>query len=404
MSSVLTTVMDGNLLMLRMMLQTPQALEQKDLNHSIIYSAKHGLLQCASYLVDAGVDVECEDASGNQPLHHSVAANQVEMTKFLLEANANPNVIGLSRCYPLHIASKGNMTECMEHLVEHKAKLDARDSAGQTPLIVATRERCFCAVKFLLARGCNIDCQDKSGRTALHYASQNGTGVDILLAAGANTNMCDVNNCTPLLLASTEGFSHVVKLLCHANCNPNIANHSVNKTPLHILSFKGHSDCINDLLLAGADVNFLDSEFRTPLWYAVSNWRLEVVKILLKANSQVDTYQCHNDIPEDACPVRLAITKGNSAVLKMFIVSGFDACHLRENMHSTSDLPVDLVTELCIWLHNAHQAMTLKQLCRRWIRHHQGIRLFHDLSLMPIPQGLRDFLLLKELDDIHPKQ
>lgn len=46
--------MDGNLLMLRMMLQTPQALEQKDLNHSIIYSAKHGLLQCASYLVDAG--------------------------------------------------------------------------------------------------------------------------------------------------------------------------------------------------------------------------------------------------------------------------------------------------------------------------------------------------------------
>ncbi|XP_067674787.1 ankyrin repeat, PH and SEC7 domain containing protein secG-like [Haliotis asinina] len=392
--------MDGNLRMLRVMLQTPQALKQTDLNHSIIYSAKHGLLECASCLLDAGADVEWEDASGNQPLHHSVSANQVEMTKFLLEAGASPNVVGLSRCYPLHIAAKSNMTECMEHLVDHKAHLNAKDSAGQTPLIVATRERRFSAVKYLIAKNCNIDCQDKSGRTALHYASQNGTGVDILLAAGANPNVCDINNCTPLLLASTEGFSHVVKLLCQANCNPNIANDSVKKTPLHILSFKGHSDCISDLLLAGADINLLDSEFHTPLWYAVSNWRLEVVKLLLKANSQVDTYQCQKGIPEDTCPVQLAITKGNTAVLKMFIVSGFDTVHLRENLQS-SDLPFDLLNDLWFWLQKVKQTMTLKQLCRRWIRHHHGIRLFHDLSLMPIPQGLRDFVLLKELDDIH---
>ncbi|XP_046577404.1 uncharacterized protein LOC124285246 isoform X3 [Haliotis rubra] len=57
MSSVLATVMDGNLSILRVMLQTPQALKQTDLNRSIIYSAKHGLLECASYLVDADVTI-----------------------------------------------------------------------------------------------------------------------------------------------------------------------------------------------------------------------------------------------------------------------------------------------------------------------------------------------------------
>ena len=45
--------------------------------------------------------------------------------------------------------------------------------------------------------------------------------------------------------------------------------------------------------MAGADINLLDGQSRSPLFYAVSRGRCNVIATLLKANGRMDTYQVY---------------------------------------------------------------------------------------------------------------
>lgn len=254
----------------------------------------------------------------------------------------------------------------------------------------------------LLESQCAVDVQDASGRTALHYASQTATGVNLLLEAGADVNVTDTDGCTPLLMAAAEGLSNVVRTLAATGrCDVNLAQHDTRRTPLHLLAFKGHADCIPDLVEAGADINLFDAQKRSALWYAVSNGRLEVVKLLLRANSQADSFRCPEWLPEQACPVRLAFSKEQVKVLKLFILTGYDHEHLRECLAQPQAQRLFGQADLDHWWRHARDVMSLRSTCRKWIRHHLGYHLYHHLQQLPVPPTVRDFLFLKELDDDH---
>merc|ERR1719402_1723165 len=98
---------------------------------------------------------------------------------------------------------------------------------------------------------------------------------------------------------------------------------------MHILSYKGHAS-VTDLLVCGGDVNLLDEDMKSPLWYAVSNGKQEVVKVLLR----FPRLKIHCGITpahvNDACPVVQAIVKNRVVILKMMILVGYDEVHLRD--------------------------------------------------------------------------
>ena len=383
--------------MLKLLLAVPQSLSQRDLTRGLFLSAKLGHVDCLTCLLEAGCDISSEDVHGNTPLYTAVSSNSDAATKVLLEANSNANTRGNSKNTPLHVAAKFGYDACLEMLISRGANLNARDSDGCSALIHAVKNKQYNVLHLLLEAGCDVNQQDRQGRTALHHAAQRAVAVEQLLAFGADPDICDVDNNTPLLLAATEGFSVVVRLLARANCDVNIANASVRRTPLHILSLKGHSDCIVDLIEAGADINLYDKLYHTPLWYAVYNKRFDVVKLLLKANSQVDTFQCSQHVPLEACPTSLALSEKMTDVVKLFILTGFDHTHLRSFLIEFSDLFKS--EDLEDWFTQANSVLSLKQQCRKWIRHHLGRMLMHNLNSLPIPKGLRDFVFLKELDD-----
>lgn len=245
-----------------------------------------------------------------------------------------------------------------------------------------------------------MDVQDASGRTALHYASQTATGVKLLLDKGADLNIRDEDGATPLFAAAAEGLSNVVRTLtATGRCDVNLAQYDTGRTPLHLLAYKGHAECIPDLIDAGADVNLYDKQQRSALWYAVSNGRVDVVKLLLRANSQVDTFCCPDCFTDEACPVRLAFSKGLVKVLKLFILTGYDMVHLRECLSQPEAEKLFSQADLDHWLLRARDVMSLRCTCRMWIRHHLGYHMYHDLQELPVPPSVRDFLFLKELDD-----
>lgn len=72
-----------------------------------------------------------------------------------------------------------------------------------------------------------------------------------VLQAGCNPNI-QANGCSLLLGAVMDGQEQLVRLLLQAGGDP---NGSFRQSPLHFASAKGHVEIIEQLVLAGADVN-----------------------------------------------------------------------------------------------------------------------------------------------------
>ncbi|XP_077441181.1 oxysterol-binding protein-related protein 1 isoform X2 [Vanacampus margaritifer] len=70
-------------------------------------------------------------------------------------------------------------------------------------------------------------------------------------------------------------------------------------TPLHLASYFGHTDVVDELLKAGADVNLPNNVGDTPLHKAAFTGRKEVVMLLLRYNASATVINGTAQIPKD---------------------------------------------------------------------------------------------------------
>jgi len=97
----------------------------------------------------------------------------------------------------------------------------------------------------------------------------------------------DKDGWTPLMLAATRGSKKMCKILIKAGAHIGavLTTDSVNDTALHMAAKNGHLEAIEELLLAGADVNFTIKGKPTPLICAAGNGQAPAVQRLLKAGA-----------------------------------------------------------------------------------------------------------------------
>lgn len=86
------------------------------------------------------------------------------------------------------------------------------------------------------------------------------------------------NPFSPAHCASFSGYEKCLELLCNYY-GADIVNlkDSRNRTPLHISSLHGHTDCVKYILKQGAEINCQDNEGRTPLLSAAFNGQTQVM-------------------------------------------------------------------------------------------------------------------------------
>lgn len=357
-----------------------------------------GYTDCVQCLLNAGADKHYVNQSTYTPLLTAVSNNKYATVKVLLENKTDPNFIHGFHMSPLHIAASRGYENIVDILIEHGTSVHSREVEGNTPLILSAKNGHYIVMKALLKAGCDVNAANYRGCTSLHYACYKARGFQVLLDAGADPNARDDDNITPLLMAASEGFDVVVKALVKSKCDVNIPNDSVKRTALHLLSYKGHTESINALVYGGAKIDACDIYNRTPLWYAIQNKKTDVVRLLLKSYSHVDTFQCQAGSSEDDCPTQLAFKQKQLNIVKYFILTGYDHCHVRECLQS--DEHADWLKndeDFSDWLEFGSSAQTLKQLCRKWIRHHLGRQFYHHLQLLPVPEVMRKYLYLEEL-------
>lgn len=118
-----------------------------------------------------------------------------------------------------------------------------------------------------------INGKQNSGRTCLQLAieSKNIEVVDKLLSHGADPNLTGSGNEYPLFTAlRTNSMNEVIGKLLAAGANPNIHKESNGDTPLHIAIANENIDMVKLLLKYNVNVNAVNHKLRTPMHNAIS--------------------------------------------------------------------------------------------------------------------------------------
>ncbi len=189
-------------------------------------------------------------------------------------------------------------------LLDRGADPNLTNQAGATALMYGTRDPR--KVKLLLAHGADPNAASKAGNTALIIAA-GGAGtagsLEALLAKGVEVNAHNEEGVTPLIRAASVGNARNVKLLLDHGARVNARArtfHLPGEPPeegfsgvnaVMQASYFGHTECVNVLLAAGADLNAKDT-LGDSLLRAASRDERAAAKMLLdhgaKANVVAD--------------------------------------------------------------------------------------------------------------------
>ena len=183
-------------------------------------------------------------------------------------------------------AVKDGKIEQVEKLIAKGVNVNCKDEYNCTPLFEAVANGDIHMVKLLIGKGANVNMQNKFLKTPLHEAlpvkSKEMLAVaKLIIEFGANVNTRDDEGKTLLHLAAEYGHPDLITLLVDAGASLNsrcserigtgLRNHYIkvnSATPLHLAVFRGNLDTAKRLIECGASVNTLDSDGRTPLYYA----------------------------------------------------------------------------------------------------------------------------------------
>jgi ankyrin repeat protein len=254
--------------------QSPRGLTTKDLATLV----QSGATKQALEKIRAGADVNQAQGDGTTPLLWAVNRSDYEVAEALLAKKANPN---------------------------------AANEFGSLPLLEATRANDARMVKMLLDAGAKVDSANPDDETALMVAIKGGNFpiVDLLVDLRANVNVVEkFHHQTPLIYASGQGRADIVKLLLSKGADvkpralytdwpsqvtsePRTQYRSVGGLNALMYAVRGGCySCVEQLVAAGADINFPTPEGVTPLMLALDNSHNGVAKFLMDKGAYLDVW------------------------------------------------------------------------------------------------------------------
>jgi ankyrin repeat protein len=177
----------------------------------------------------------------------------------------------------IHEAAKAGDAQKVRVLLDADPALaGAKDGSGRTPLIIA-------------AAWSHAEPQETSpylagiGEYGEKLQAQYLMPVEVaklLLAAKADVTARDNEDYTALHWAALRGNKALAELLLANGAEVNAADKTFLATPLHLAVRAGHPSAAEALLAANADIKAKDKYGRTPLAYAESSGKEDIVKML----------------------------------------------------------------------------------------------------------------------------
>ncbi|WP_448218545.1 ankyrin repeat domain-containing protein [Endozoicomonas sp. 2B-B] len=113
--------------------------------------------------------------------------------------------------------------------------------------------------------------------------------VERSLAEGVNVNAVMTDGLTALMLASINGHTDIVERLINAGAEVNTARNEDGGTPLLFAAQENNSDCVKLLINKGADLNAEAKNGATPVSIAAAMGNTDCLKALIEAKANLNT-------------------------------------------------------------------------------------------------------------------
>jgi ankyrin repeat protein len=208
-------------------------------------------------------------------------------------AQIRPNAFELRTYAGLHsAAAKGDAAE-IERLIAGGENPNAQDAHGRTPLHVAAHFRHQGAAQALLKGGANPNALDAQKYDIVTIAAVNN---DVPMLKLALVGGCDAKNITSpyqgtaLIAAAHLGHAEVVRVLIAAGAPLDHVNNLGWTALMESIVLgnggKAHTETLEALVRAGANVSIADRQGVTPLGHAKSRGYGEMVRILEGAGAK----------------------------------------------------------------------------------------------------------------------
>jgi len=311
----------------------------------LMYGAEIGSLEAMRLMIDAGADVNAQNAFGSTALMWSVS--DPAKVRLLLDHGAQVNITARSGRTALIIASFTNPSaEVVRLLLAKGAKVDVMDQRHVTPLNAATFGNDTATVRLLLEAGAEIETPDTFiGLTPLMNAAGNRNldAVKLLLAKGAKVNAVsktenlpkiqtgtvEFGGWTPLLMAAAFGPPEAVKTLLDAGAKIDAQDYR-GFTPLMLAVGTDRYDrrTVNLVLSHGADLHPTNHGGETALDWAYKFADPEVVKSLGGTPKDLaKPVRLSEELPDTRAAVARSMQLLENTSGQFFKKSGCFACH-----------------------------------------------------------------------------
>lgn len=188
----------------------------------------------------------------------------------------------------LYAIRRGDLERVREYVTAENVNAQI-DGVAAPAISIACRNKHDHLVSYFIGLGANVNARDNAMWTPLHDAVNYSATrcVDLLLDAGADASITtstgliplqvafDSVECATRLIAAYPGGIHAVDIY--------------GSTTLHsTCRCSGNLEVARLLLDAGSDVNAMDNEGRTPLYWAIYTNRRELGELLLDRGARLD--------------------------------------------------------------------------------------------------------------------
>ena len=198
------------------------------------WAAEYGQAGMARVLIEAGADINIQNASGRTALQEAIRDGADPTAKLLIDTGASLSLVDDENWTPLHQAAQDGRTEIVKILLEKGLDMEAvvtdqniwevLTTGRATPLILAVGASRIQTAQFLIFRGADIRAENILGEQPIHIASLRGLLplVKQFLEEGVDIETRDSRyNETPLLKAASTGRTDVILYLLQKGADIN---------------------------------------------------------------------------------------------------------------------------------------------------------------------------------------